>query len=81
MFFHTNRNTRRGFPYAGSEVDLAVKAQKELAEKGKDVSVVYVQALTSLKISFEYKEAVLPKSVKSLRWLSKLLHHLDGNAT
>ena len=24
----------------GSEVDLAVKAQKELAEKGKDVSVV-----------------------------------------
>ena len=49
----------------GSEVDLAVKAQKELAEKGKDVSVVSMPSFDLFeKQSSEYKESVLPKSVK-----------------
>ncbi|MFS1232131.1 transketolase [Enterococcus lactis] len=49
----------------GSEVDLAVKAQKELAENGKDVSVVSMPSFDLFeKQSSEYKESVLPKAVK-----------------
>ncbi|MGX7172733.1 transketolase [Enterococcus ratti] len=49
----------------GSEVDLAVKAQKELAEAGKDVSVVSMPSFDLFeKQSVEYKESVLPKEVK-----------------
>ncbi|EMF0127194.1 transketolase [Enterococcus hirae] len=48
----------------GSEVDLAVKAQKELAAAGKDVSVVSMPSFDLFeKQSAEYKESVLPKAV------------------
>ncbi|WP_208559680.1 transketolase [Marinilactibacillus kalidii] len=48
----------------GSEVSLAVEAQKALKEQGKDVSVVSMpsQDLFDLQ-SAEYKESVLPASV------------------
>lgn len=48
----------------GSEVSLAISAQKELKAQGKDVSVVSMpsQDLFDLQ-SAEYKEAVLPSSV------------------
>ncbi|WP_165006708.1 MULTISPECIES: transketolase [unclassified Enterococcus] len=49
----------------GSEVDLAVRAQKALAENGKDVSVVSMPSFDLFeKQSAEYKESVLPKAVK-----------------
>ncbi|MEQ6207657.1 transketolase-like TK C-terminal-containing protein, partial [Enterococcus mundtii] len=48
----------------GSEVDLAVKAQKVLAEQGKDVSVVSMPSFDLFEQqSAEYQESVLPKSV------------------
>lgn len=48
----------------GSEVDLAVKAQKVLAENGKDVSVVSMPSFDLFEAqSAEYKESVLPKAV------------------
>lgn len=48
----------------GSEVHLAVEAQKALAEQGKDVSVVSLPSFEIFeKQSAEYKESVLPKAV------------------
>ncbi|MHC5218626.1 transketolase [Enterococcus sp. LJL128] len=48
----------------GSEVNLAVEAQKALAEQGKDVSVVSMPSFDLFEQqSAEYKEAVLPKEV------------------
>ncbi|NAA91072.1 transketolase-like TK C-terminal-containing protein, partial [Enterococcus mundtii] len=48
----------------GSEVDLAVKAQKVLAEQGKDVSVVSMPSFDLFEQqSAEYQESVLPKAV------------------
>ncbi|HLR92622.1 MAG TPA: transketolase C-terminal domain-containing protein, partial [Atopostipes sp.] len=49
----------------GSEVQLAVKAQKELREKGHDVAVVSMPSLELFELqSDDYKESVLPKDVK-----------------
>lgn len=46
----------------GSEVQLAVAAQKELLEKGHDVSVVSMPSFELFELqSDEYKESVLPK--------------------
>lgn len=48
----------------GSEVNLAVEAQKVLAEQGKDVSVVSMPSFDLFESqSAEYKESVLPKEV------------------
>lgn len=48
----------------GSEVSLAVAAQKELLAQGIDVSVVSMPSVDRFdKQSAEYKEAVLPKAV------------------
>lgn len=48
----------------GSEVALAIEAQKLLAVKGKDVSVVSMPSFDLFeKQSAAYKESVLPKSV------------------
>lgn len=48
----------------GSEVQLAIKAQKELFEKGHDVAVVSMPSLELFeKQSEEYKESVLPKEI------------------
>ncbi len=48
----------------GSEVHLAVEAQKALADQGKDVSVVSLPSFEIFeKQSAEYKETVLPKAV------------------
>ncbi|MFD2729410.1 transketolase-like TK C-terminal-containing protein, partial [Enterococcus camelliae] len=48
-----------------SEVALAVDAQKVLAEKGHDVSVVSIPSFDLFEAqSDEYKESVLPKAVK-----------------
>lgn len=50
---------------SGSEVALAVDAQKVLAEKGHDVSVVSIPSFDLFEAqSDEYKESVLPKAVK-----------------
>lgn len=50
----------------GSEVNLAVKAQAELAKQGKDVSVVSIPSFDLFeKQSEEYRESVLPRSVKN----------------
>ena len=49
----------------GSEVSLAVEAQKVLRETGHDVSVVSMPAMNRFdKQSKEYQEAVLPSSVR-----------------
>lgn len=49
----------------GSEVNLAVEAQSELAKEGIDVSVVSLPSFDLFEAqSAEYKESVLPKSVK-----------------
>ena len=46
----------------GSEVQLAVEAQKELREKGHDVAVVSMPSFELFELqSDEYKESVLPK--------------------
>lgn len=48
----------------GSEVNLAIEAQKALAEQGKDVSVVSMPSFDLFeKQTAEYKESVLPKDV------------------
>ncbi|WP_207695015.1 transketolase [Enterococcus sp. DIV0212c] len=48
----------------GSEVNLAIEAQKALAEQGKDVSVVSMPSFDLFeKQTEEYKESVLPKDV------------------
>ena len=48
----------------GSEVQLAMAAQKELREKGHDVSVVSMPSLELFELqSDEYKQSVLPKEV------------------
>jgi transketolase len=48
----------------GSEVALAVAAQKELAAQGKDVSVVSLPSFDLFEAQDEaYKESVLPKTV------------------
>ena len=50
---------------AGSEVGLAVKAQKQLLAEGIDTQVVSLPSWDRFeKQSKEYKESVLPKSVK-----------------
>lgn len=49
----------------GSEVHLAVAAQKELLEKGHDVSVVSMPSLELFELqSDEYKESVLPRKIR-----------------
>lgn len=49
----------------GSEVHLAVKAQKELLNNGHDVSVVSMPSLELFEMqSEEYKESVLPSKLK-----------------
>ncbi|MFC3882278.1 transketolase [Bacillus songklensis] len=49
----------------GSEVGLAVEAQKALASEGIDVSVVSMPSWDRFEAqSAEYKESVIPKSVK-----------------
>lgn len=49
----------------GSEVSLAIEAQKALAKQGKDVSVVSMPSFDLFESqSAEYKESVLPKEVK-----------------
>ena len=49
----------------GSEVNLAVEAQKVLRETGHDVSVVSMPAMNRFEEqSKEYQEAVLPSSVR-----------------
>ncbi|MEH7590597.1 transketolase [Priestia megaterium] len=49
----------------GSEVSLAVEAQKALAAEGIDVSVISMPAWDRFEEqSAEYKESVIPKSVK-----------------
>lgn len=49
----------------GSEVFLAAEAQKALAAEGMDVSVVSMPSMDLFEAqSAEYKESVLPKSVK-----------------
>ena len=48
----------------GSEVNLAVEAQKELKAQGKDVSVVSLPSFDLFEAQDEaYKESVLPKAV------------------
>lgn len=48
----------------GSEVSLAIEAQKVLAENGVDVSVVSMPAMDRFEAqTAEYKESVLPKAV------------------
>lgn len=50
---------------SGSEVGLAVEAQKALKEEGIDVSVVSMPAWDRFEMqSKEYKDSVIPKSVK-----------------
>ena len=49
----------------GSEVSLAVEAQKVLANEGIDVSVISMPSWDRFEEqSKEYKESVIPKSVK-----------------
>ncbi len=49
----------------GSEVSLAIEAQKALAEEGVDVSVVSLPSFDLFEAqTSEYKESVLPKAVK-----------------
>lgn len=58
-------NTPDGILIAtGSEVNLAVQAQKELKAQGKDVSVVSLPSFDLFEAQDEaYKESVLPKAV------------------
>lgn len=49
---------------SGSEVSLAIKAQKELENNGEDISVVSMPSMELFeKQSTKYKESVLPKNV------------------
>jgi len=48
----------------GSEVNLAIEAQKALAEQGKDVSVVSMPSFDLFeKQTADYKESILPKDI------------------
>src|SRR5699024_6829849 len=50
---------------AGSEVQLAVKAQVELKDKGYDVSVVSLPVWDRFEAQDQaYKDSILPKTVK-----------------
>ncbi|MDN6672037.1 MAG: transketolase [Staphylococcus equorum] len=50
---------------SGSEVSIAIEAQKKLFEKGEDISVVSMPSMELFQEqSDEYKESVLPKDVK-----------------
>ena len=50
---------------SGSEVDLAVKAKAQLIQEGIDVRVVSMPSMDVFELqSTEYKESVLPKSVR-----------------
>lgn len=50
----------------GSEVQLAIEAQKELLEKGHDVMVVSMPSVELFEMQSEdYKESVLPKEIKN----------------
>lgn len=70
----------------GSEVSLAIEAQAKLAEEGIDVSVVSMPAQNRFdEQSTEYKESVLPNSVRnrmSIEMASTAIWHkyvgLDG---
>jgi transketolase, bacterial and yeast len=51
---------------SGSEVELGVNAQAELAKEGVDVRVVSVPSMDLFEAqSTEYKETILPKSVRA----------------
>lgn len=51
---------------SGSEVSLAVEAKKKLADEGIDVRVVSMPSMDVFELqSREYKDSVLPKSVRS----------------
>lgn len=51
---------------SGSEVELGVNAQAELAKEGVDVSVVSMPSLDVFETqSAQYKESVLPKSIRA----------------
>lgn len=51
---------------SGSEVELSIQAKAELAKKGTDVRVVSMPSLELFDAqSKEYKESVLPKSVRA----------------
>jgi transketolase len=50
---------------SGSELELALKAQEELMKQGKDVRVVSMPSMFLFEQqSDEYKESVLPKSIR-----------------
>lgn len=63
----SENNTPDGILIAtGSEVTLAVEAQKELKAQGHDVSVVSMPSFDLFELqSDEYKESVLPAAVKN----------------
>lgn len=75
-------NTPDGILIAtGSEVDLAVQAQKELKAQGKDVSVVSLPSFDLFEAQDEaYKESVLPKAVTK-RVAIEAASPLAGNVT
>jgi transketolase len=51
---------------SGSEVELGVNAQAELAKEGVDVSVVSIPSMDLYEAqSDEYKESIMPKSVRA----------------
>lgn len=51
---------------SGSEVELGINAQAELAKEGVDVRVVSIPSLDIFEAqSAEYKESILPKSVRA----------------
>ncbi len=51
---------------SGSEVELGINAQVELAKEGVDVSVVSMPSIDLFEAqSAEYKESILPKSVRA----------------
>ena len=65
----------------GSEVGLAVEAQKALEKEGIRVSVVSLPSWDRFdEQSDEYKESVLPKAVRARLQLKWVLH-LAGNVT
>jgi transketolase len=51
---------------SGSEVELGVKAQAELEKEGVDVRVVSIPSMDLYEVqSNEYKESIMPKSVRA----------------
>lgn len=60
-----NKNAEGLLIATGSEVQLAVKAQAELLEKGHDVAVVSMPSFELFELqSDEYKESVLPQVIE-----------------